>query len=157
MKDHEKCGPHNIAQAMWMSKGHISSALGTLPPHVHSGILTSFCAVYNSEKRNGALQDLPGHLSFVEISAGFVIPSHRTRDSAREILREVAAPFRAAQGTIIKGSRFLAVASDSATDAAAQKAQLVYYRTMVEGKANTAFLSCQALAWGTAPGIFSAY
>ena len=95
MKDHEKCGPHNIAQAMWMSNGQILSTLGTLPPHLRSGILTSFRAVYKSEKRNGELQDLPGDLSLVEISGRFIIPSHRTRDSAQEIPREVVAPFRA--------------------------------------------------------------
>ena len=38
-----------------------------------------------------------------------------------------------------------------------KKAELVYYRTMVEGMAHTAFMSCQALASGIAPGILSAY
>ena len=33
----------------------------------------------------------------------------------------------------------------------------MYYCTMVEGKARTTFLSCQALASGFALGIFSAY
>ena len=43
-----------------------------------------------------------------------------------------AVPFRIAQGTIIWAFELLAVVSDSATDRSMQKAELIYYRTIVD-------------------------
>ena len=36
VKKHELSGPHHVALAMWVSSGEISSALGTLLPHVRT-------------------------------------------------------------------------------------------------------------------------
>ena len=157
MKKHDRSGAHHVALAMWVSKGQKSSALGTLPPHVRDGVLTAFRAVYQGEKSGGSLQDFLGDLSMIELSGGNVLPGYRSRFSARGNLAAIAVPFRNTQGAIIQSAEFLALASDSATDRAAHKAELVYYRTMFEGKPRTVFLSCQALPNGTASGIFSSY
>ena len=93
----------------------------------------------------------------IELFGGNVLPGYRSRFSARGILVAIAVPFRNTQGTIIQSAEYLALASDSATDRAADKAELVYYRTMFERKLRTAFLSCRALPNGTASGIFSSY
>ena len=157
LKKHELFGPRNAALAMWVSGGKISSASGTLSPQVRMGVLTAFRGVYQGEKRAGHLADLPGDLSMVELSGGSVLPAYRLEFSARGILRAIALPFRNRQGTIILASELLALVSDSTTDRSAQKAELIYYRTMVEGKARTAYLSCQGLSSGTAAKTFSAY
>ena len=157
MKKHDRSGPHHVALAMWVSNGQKSFALGTLPPHVRDGVLTAFRAVYQGEKSEGSLRDFPGDLSMIELSGGNVLPGYRSRFSARGILAAIAVPFRNTQGAIIQSAEYLALASDSATDRAAHKSELVYYRTMFEGKPRTAFLSCQALPNGTASGIFSSY
>ena len=47
--------------------------------------------------------------ALVEVSSGFVNLSHRTPDFAREILRELAVPFRAVQGSLSKAAAFLPV------------------------------------------------
>ena len=93
----------------------------------------------------------------IELSVGNVFPGYHSEFSARGILVAIAVPFRNNQGTMIQSVEYLALASDSATVRAAHKAELVYYRTMFEGKPRTAFLSCQALPNGTASGIFSSY
>ena len=142
---------------MWISNGEKSSALGTLPSQVRDGVLTAFRGVYQGEKSGGSLQDFCGDLTMIELSGGNVLPGYRSEFSARGILAAIAVPFRNTQGTIIQSAEYLALASDSATDRAAHKAELVYYRTMFEGKPRTAFLSCQALPNGTASGIFSSY
>ena len=131
--------------------------LGTLPPHVRDGVLKAFRAVYQWEKSGGSLQDFPGDLTMIELSGGNVLPGYRSEFSAHGILAAIAVPFRNTQGTMIQSAEYLALALDSATDRAALKADLVYYRTMFEGKPRTAFLSCQALPNGTASGIFSSY
>ena len=113
--------------------------------------------MYQGEKSGGSLQDFPGDLSMIELCGGNVLPGYRSRFSARGILAAIAVPFRTTQGAIIQSAEFLALASVSATDRAAHKAELVYYRTMFEGKPRTAFLSCHALPHGTASGIFSSY
>ena len=142
VKKHERTGPHHVALAMWVSNGQKSSALGTLPPR--------------GEER-GFPAGFPGDLSMIELSGGNVLPGYSSWFSACGILAAIAVPFRNTQGTIIQSAEYLALASDSATDTAAHKAELVYYRTMYKGKPRTAFLSCQALPNGTASGIFSSY
>ena len=144
VKKHDRSGPHHVALAMWISNGEKSSALGTLPPHVRDGVLTAFRAVFQGEKSGGSLQDFPGDLTMIELSGGNVLPGYRSEFSARGILAAIAVPFRNTQGTIIQSAEYLALASDSATDRAAHKAELVYYQAMFEGKPRTAFLSCQA-------------
>ena len=103
------------------------------------------------------MQDFPGDLCMIELSGGNVLPGYRSRFSARGILAAIAVPFRNTQGTIIQSAEYLALASDWATDRAADKAELVYYRTMFEGKPRTAALSCQPLPNGTASGTLSSY
>ena len=150
---HERSGPHHVALAMWVSNGEKSCAFGTLPPHVRYGVVTAFRAVWQGEKSGGSLRDFPGDLSMIELSGGNVLPGYRSWFFARGILAAIAVPFRNTQGTIIQRAEYLAPASDSATDRAAHKAELVYYRTMYEGKPRTAFLSCQALPNGLASRV----
>ena len=57
----------------------------------------------------------------------------------------------------MKESMFSALASDSSTDRAAHKQELVYTRTVRMGKSRTAFLGLQDLHEGTAVGILAAY
>ena len=134
VKKHERSGPHHVALAMWVSNGEKSSALGTLLPHIRDGVLMAFRAVYQGEKSGGSLRDFLGDLSMIELSGGNVLPGYRSRCSARGILAAIAVPFCNTQGTIIQSAEYLALASDSATDRAARKEKLVYYRTMYEEK-----------------------
>ena len=53
----------------------------------------TFRAVYRSEKRGGTLADLPGDIFFVELSGSSVLPTYRSRFSARVILRAIIACF----------------------------------------------------------------
>ena len=157
VKKHGRSGTHHVALAIWVSNGQKSFALRTLPPHVRDGASMAFRAVYQAEKSGDSLQDFPGDVSMIELSGGNVLPAYRSRFFASGILAAIAVPFRNTQGTIIQSAEYLALASDWATDKAARKAELVYYRTMYERKPRGAFLSCQALPKVTASGIFSSY
>ena len=57
----------------------------------------------------------------------------------------------------MKESTFFALASDSSTDRAANKQELVYTRTVSMGKSRTAFLGLHDLQDGSAEGILAAY
>ena len=54
-------------------------------------------------------------------------------------------------------SAFFALASNSSTDGAANKQELVYTRTMPAGRSHTTFLGLQDLQVGTAVGLVAAY
>ena len=64
---------------------------------------------------------------------------------------------RTSEGVTVKESVFFALASDSSTDQAANKQELVYTRTVCMGKSRTAFLGLQDLQDGSAVGILAAY
>ena len=106
VKKHERFGLHPVALDMWVSNGRKSSALRTLPPHVHDGVPTTFRAVYQGKKSGGSLRDFPGDLSMIELSGDNVLPGYRSRFSARGILADVAVPFRNTEGTIIPSAEF---------------------------------------------------
>ena len=135
---HERSGPHHIALAMWVSGGEMTSALGTLPPHVRTGVPKALRAVCQSEKLGGSLFDFVEDLSMIELCG--VLRGYRSQFFARVIGWAIAMPFCNAEGTIIQSSDYVPLASDSAMDRATHKAKLVYYRMMFEGKPRTAFI-----------------
>ena len=61
------------------------------------------------------------------------------------------------EGVTVKESTFFALASDSSTDRAANKQELVYTRTVSIGKTHTAFLGLHDLHDGSAEGILAAF
>ena len=93
VKKHLRSGPPHFAMAMWVSGGQMTSALGSLPPHVRTGVLTAFWAVYQSEKRGGSLSNFPRDLSRIELSSGDVLPGYNLRFFARVILRAHSGAF----------------------------------------------------------------
>ena len=110
------------------------------------------------EKRDGSLTDIDGDAELVELAGGVIIAGYRSRWPAPKFcipLRHHSEPHRVPQ--YWPASSSLALMSDSATDQAAKKEELVYYRTFHNGTIRTAFLSCQARPSGTAQGILAAY
>ena len=107
VKNRERSGPHHIALAMWVSGGEMTLALGTLPPHIRTGVLTAFRAVYQSEKCGGSLYYFPRDVSTIELSGDDALPGYRPRFSTRVILRATVVLFRKAKGTIIHSSEYV--------------------------------------------------
>ena len=146
-----------VAMALWESGGASATVIGGLPLPVHQAIFGLFHLVYRLVKRYGCFSQLAADAETATLVGGQVAPAYRSRWAAREIAHAIARPIRAAGGELVRQSAFFALASDSSTDRAANKQELVYTRTMRAGRSHTAFLGLQDLQAGTAIGIVAAY
>ena len=126
VKERSKSGLHAQALALWESGGASCTVMGGLPLEVRRAILGLFLLVYCILKRSGAFTDLSGDAQAAAISGGAVAPAYRSARSAREITHSIAGPIRAFEAQVLKEATFYALASDSSTNCAVHKQELVY-------------------------------
>ena len=156
LKYHQQSGTHCVSLALWQSSGRVTSVIQTLPIHVLQAILALFRTVYKIVQCSGPLTYLEGDAELVPLYGGTIIPSYCSPPSGREVLRFISHPFRISQGLAIKEYSFFSIASDSCTDRASKKEELLYVRAVVDGVMATNFFSCQPLPSGTALSIVTA-
>ena len=129
--------------------------IGSLPLPVRQAIFGLVHLVYRLVKPYGCFSQLAADTETATLVVGQVAPAYRSRWAARDIARAIARPIRTAGGELVRQSAFFALASDSSTDRAANKQELVYTRTMLARRSHTAFLGLQDLQAGTAIGIMA--
>ena len=157
MLEHSNSGLHAVALALWESGGTSSTVIGGLPEQVHNAILGLFMLVYRIVKRMAPFENFPGDAEVATMVGSIVASAYRTRRQAMPIMHAIAAPIRAAEGSVMKDVSFFAPASNSSTDRGLHKAELIYTRTMRDGQSRTAFLGLHELQAGTAVTIPGAY
>ena len=83
-------------------------------------------------------------------------PAYRSPAAARDIVRAIVRPIRAAGAEQVLHSALFALAADSSTDRTANKQDFVYARTMSASRSHSAFLGLQDLQVGTAVAAVAA-
>ena len=157
MVAHGNLGVHAVAMALWESGGASATVIGGLPLPVRQAIFGLFHMVYRLVKWYGSFTQLAADAETATLVGGQVAPAFRSPAAPREIAHAIARRIRAAGGEQVLQSAFFALPSDSSTDYAANKQELVYTRTMRIGRSHTAFLGLQDLRAGTAVAIVAAY
>ena len=118
---------------------------------------TIFGNVHRIVLRRAFLTDLAGDAEVMDIIVSTVLPGYRSFPSARIILKFIARPLCTKQADAIERSPFMALSSDSSTDRAAKKEEMIWVRVITDYKTATTFFSCQALPGGDAHSIVTAY
>ena len=140
---HGNSGVHAVAMALSESGGASATVIGGLPLVVREAIFGLFHLVYRLVKRYGCFSQLAADAETATLVGGQVAPAYRSEWAARATAHVIARLIRAAGGELVRHSAFFALASDSSTDRAANKQELVYTRTMRAGRSHTAFLGLQ--------------
>ena len=113
-----------MAMALWESNGASTTVFGSLAQPVRNAIFGLFQLAYSIAKRCWPFTDLgPDYCNYCNTGGWNRGTCVR---SAQEIVHAIAAPMRTSEGVAVKESTFFALASDSSTDRAVNKQELVY-------------------------------
>ena len=126
VQQHGNLGLHCKSLVLWESGVTSTTVIGTLPALIRGAINGLFQVVYRMAKRGSPRAHIPGDAEALMLSGGTVTRAYHSPFSVRQMVHAIAAPIRLAEGRAIETSLFFALASDSTTDRAANKQELVY-------------------------------